>query len=317
MKTMWGSRLHLSVVRQATLIVWFVIVAATPYETYAVFSADLIEGWGAGGLVLWPGGLLSHWLLTKPVLLVLKILTMVALALTALSTRAARTLTLPAFAAVAVLDAVTKAIGGFANHSSTVPLLMFGVCAMFRSVRCLSLPELIRTSDEMPLSDTERRLTAGVITLLALVVTLPYSFIGIERLQVGRTDMFTGTILLQYLSAATRSFEAYPAWFEPAEAQLFLNVGFLVVTLCEASSALILVFEWYRKVWLVVILGFQVSTMFLMNIFFWENAVLVLSLMWWGWTQQTPAVATASAAFDTVGVASHGRYSGSSRVLRL
>jgi len=57
-----------------------------------------------------------------------------------------------------------------------------------------------------------------------------------------------------------------------------LAVGMLVTTIAEILSPVALVNQRFRWVWLAVIAGFHVSTLFLMNIFFWENLILVAVL---------------------------------------
>jgi hypothetical protein len=48
-----------------------------------------------------------------------------------------------------------------------------------------------------------------------------------------------------------------------------------VVTLFEILSPLALVWRRFRWVWLAVIAPFHLTTLFTMNIFFWENLILL------------------------------------------
>jgi hypothetical protein len=60
-----------------------------------------------------------------------------------------------------------------------------------------------------------------------------------------------------------------------------------VTTLFELGSAGVLFSRVFRRVWLVVIVSFHFVTLFAMNIFFWENLLLVLVIFGWGvWTSE-------------------------------
>src|SRR5690606_27023043 len=76
---------------------------------------------------------------------------------------------------------------------------------------------------------------------------------------------------------------SYPPWFEPLALAPALTLGFVVTTLFEASAPLLLVSRVFRMVWLPCMAVFHVMTLFLMNILFWENLVLLGVVFWWGW----------------------------------
>jgi hypothetical protein len=64
-------------------------------------------------------------------------------------------------------------------------------------------------------------------------------------------------------------------------------VGYFVTTLFELDSAGVLFSRAFRLLWLVVIVSFHFVTLFAMNIFFWENLLLVLVIFGWGmWTRE-------------------------------
>jgi hypothetical protein len=58
-----------------------------------------------------------------------------------------------------------------------------------------------------------------------------------------------------------------------------LSAGFAVITLVEILSPFCLLSRTFRRIWLVSMLAFHVLTLLLMQIFFWENVVLILVLM--------------------------------------
>lgn len=116
------------------------------------------------------------------------------------------------------------------------------------------------------------------VALAAVIVVLPYTFVGIQRLTDGGFAMFSDTVLLEYFAAATRSFSAYPEWFNPVHYQVLFNLGFVLTTVLEATSVCLLWSRSFRIVWLAGMAIFHLSTLFLMNVFFWENLLVVLSI---------------------------------------
>jgi len=56
------------------------------------------------------------------------------------------------------------------------------------------------------------------------------------------------------------------------------RVGFVVVTLFEFLTPLCLLSRKFRYVWLIIIIPFHFLTWLLMNIFFWQNLLLMLVL---------------------------------------
>ncbi len=63
----------------------------------------------------------------------------------------------------------------------------------------------------------------------------------------------------------------------------------------EILSPLVLISTWFRRAWLAVILPFHVLTLLSMNIFFWENMILIVVFL----TGLGYVKATASASSQT------------------
>lgn len=122
--------------------------------------------------------------------------------------------------------------------------------------------------------------SAGLLAV-ALVLCFTYSFIGIRRVAFGGIEVFTGDALLT--SLALRSLEYGPFDFDYGLLPLRMpwlafaaKIGFVVVTIFEILSPFVLISRRFRYAWLAVILSFHFATLFTMNIFFWENVVLIL-----------------------------------------
>jgi len=76
-----------------------------------------------------------------------------------------------------------------------------------------------------------------------------------------------------------------------------LKGGYFVTTLFELASVGVLFSRTFGMLWLAVIGSFHFITLFSMNIFFWENLVLIGVLFGWGiWTRSTPTIEQGSLA---------------------
>lgn len=277
----WGGMGHASAIRVAVLAMWALAVAVTPYEAYAVFPSGLFESFGVGRLILGPDWVREYLIASVP-LTVVKWLTVTACLCALILVRYQRGVTLVAFCGVLWLDSVTKGLGSFANHAQIAPLLALGLVAILGHTPFLTVPTRI------PLHAHGDDAHAGTVWLIGMVTVLPYAFIGWHRLLTGGLDMFTGDVLLQYLSAASRGFASYPEWLDVVALRGWLNAGFLMTTALEASAPLLLTMPSYRRPWLLLMGLFHISTIWLMNIFFWENLVLLTVVFWWGWRPTRP-----------------------------
>ena len=115
---------------------------------------------------------------------------------------------------------------------------------------------------------------------LALLLAGAYSLIGINRFAMGGLAIFTGDALP--INLALRTFEYREFGFEwsvlllqYAPFVVLLKAGFFVVTLFEVLTPLALVWRRFRWAWLAVMVPFHLSTLVTMNIFFWENLILL------------------------------------------
>lgn len=272
--------MHASCVRAIVMMVWCLVLVSTPYEQVAVF-ADMSDGFGVGRLVL-SVPMLKQTLFCEDVLRWLRIVTVVT-ALAGLCSRKVAAWALPLmFAAVVSLDSVSKSVGAFANHAQVVPLLVLGCFAVRGQALWLTVPEIVRVCLGRPIRAERSRAaycsSAGVIASVSFVVALPYCYVGLERLCGLGVSLLTDDILLDYLSAASRGFDAYPQWFDARRLGVPLRVGFVLTTAFEICSIALLMSRWFRSVWLAWMAVFHISTLYLMNIVFWENLIIAIAV---------------------------------------
>ena len=280
----WGSLTHASTIRAAVLLTWLVEIVRSPYDIVARLPTEMIEPYGAGHVLLSLEGVRTS-LLTVPGLIALKWISALGCVVCLLRPRAFRCQTAVVFVSVLMLDLIAKAAGGFANHAQAASLFVLFVFVCFEQRPFYSIQRLFEKALAphrvgWPISgrSANHQSYHHIVWLTSLMITLPYTYIGLTRLVQGGWTLFTGNGLLYYLATSSRSFESYPAWFNPVAWWPALLVGFMLITLCEALSALTLVSRRFRLVWLLVMVPFHVATMFLMNILFWQNAVLLLAI---------------------------------------
>lgn len=267
-----GSDRHLAVLRIAAFGLWFGLIATTDTVLYAQFPSTMLDPRGLAHL------LPLETLFGSPALLLgLKVAALVTCALAAFGTRPYPLWAGAAAVLVIVHDTLMKSLGGYANHAQAASLLILVVLAMFPAADALTIGG---RSPKHPATSWMYR--APVLAVGALL-TLTYSFIGARRLFIGGVGIYTDDSLLRWMVGRTLEYGAHDfdltglvlanRWVIP-----LLTVGMFVVTIFEVLSPLALRFPRFRRVWLVMIIGFHFFTLFTMNIFFWENIILLVLL---------------------------------------
>jgi hypothetical protein len=145
-------------------------------------------------------------------------------------------------------------------------------------------------------SKVEPAVFSATLQLATFCFLLTYSFIGVQRLLTSGVTVFTDDSMVWHIASNSgrngafqftlgyRLLEALP------QARPLLGAGFLVATVFEALAPLAFYFRKFRIAFLVFMLAFHASNLFLMNIEFFLN-VLVLLLLLVDWK---PWVATRS-----------------------
>jgi hypothetical protein len=112
-------------------------------------------------------------------------------------------------------------------------------------------------------------------------VVIPYTFIGVNRFLEGGWSVFAGDAIVRNIALTSQMYSQYGFTLlanvgEQPVLLAVLKAGFLLTTMFEALSPLILLSRVFLGAWLVVMAMFHVSTLFAMNIFFWENLLLAI-----------------------------------------
>lgn len=263
----------LGVLRFFVFGLWFLKVLFTPMGRYAALPFELFEPWGVFRLL--PMGFYTT-LMEPGALLVFKVLLLLLLGLAAIGARPFMLVAIPASILVLFFDAIMKGFNGFINHAqfgllyAALLLSIFPACAD-------------RFSVFGPLKSRDRPTHEHALPymLTVLILCLAYALVGGRRFAAGGLEVFTGEAIAVYLAVQSVNYSPYGFDLGLLAGKsifftMFFQAGFFVTTIFELLSPLVLVWKWFRALWLLVIIPFHVMTLFTMNIFFWENMLLSL-----------------------------------------
>jgi hypothetical protein len=248
-------------VRGVVFGLWFVLVAATPLPGLLELPPGVFQPPGLMGLVPDPFWAIfaSGWGLA-----VFRIgLSGLLLAIVVLP-RPHRCLLLLAAAGLLLFEGFLSSWGSFVHHGR------FG----------LLYTAIVLSLAPSPSPDAGRRTVGATLQLGALLLGVAYALIGLHRFFLGGMGIFVNDALPTYM--LVRTFE--PGGFEfqlsyrLLEAQALvpvLKAGFLAATMAEVASPAAVFHPRLRRAWLAVIVPFHFVTLFTMNIFFWENLILI------------------------------------------
>ena len=228
-------------------------------------------------------------ILSGPFLWTMKILLLLTLPLLILGVRPFSRIAIPVCIALTLYQGLTRSYGKI-NHGELAMLYAAYVLAISPCVDALSVMK--------PRNPSTKSRYAAALFAMAAVLCLTYTFVGVRRFAVGGLEVFLDESILSYV--AHRSAEPGPFGLNfglmvlehPLMSKL-LEVSFFVLTAFEALSMLALFNRWFRWCWVVVMLGFHVSTIITMQISFSANMVLIVLLL-------TPATPYASTRIHTM-----------------
>lgn|GEM_PF-187232 len=267
-----------------------------------VLSVDLPTLASLPGEIYKPVGVLkllpdfAHWLRGAAMhLAVIRWVTALVVVAAMLGLKPYRPLAILAMALMFLFDMIYKGHGSYINHAHFGMLYVGSLLAIFPSADAYAM-------QGPPKQDRPREHYVFAATLIGFIFVLPYVVIGVHRLAVG-PHVFLQDHIIAWLveQSVTQSYYGFDfsSWLLNYPLLGWLcKAGFIVVTAFEILSPFILINKWFRRVWIAVIVPFHLSTLFAMNIFFWQNVVLVLMLFpMWSYRLAMPATAQAPIVF--------------------
>ncbi len=263
----------LGVLRILVYGIWLFHFLMSSPRTAASLPAGLFQC--SGILCLIPEGVWDI-ILTVEGLTALKWFGIAAIAAAALGVRPFPLVAAPAFLAILLYDGTAKGFGGFVNHAQFGPLYAALLLVLFPAADGLSI------MGRRPRGHTPRLYGAPLLGA-AVVLSVAYCFVGTRRLLAGGLEIFTGEALRNWIVARTVEgsnfgFELGLTLVESDLNYFGMRIGFAVVTLFEILTPLAIFSPLFRWVWLAVMVPFHVVTLLTMNIFFWENLLLIAVL---------------------------------------
>lgn len=260
---------HLGILRIAVFGMWFGILLGLDTAAFSDLPRGLID------LHLLTGPL--RFLASAPgLLMAVKVAALAGCVLTVLGVRPYEAIAGVTSLLILTLDGLMKSVGSYANHAQSLILVLALLLVFFPAADALGIrkPRILNRSPW---------LYRAPLMVAATITASTYAFIGARRLFVGGIAIYTDESILRWVVARTLEEGAHDVsigltvldhmWIVPV-----LSVGMLVTTIFEILSPVALVRSRFRWAWLAVITGFHLFTLVLMNIFFWENLVLLAIL---------------------------------------
>lgn len=264
---------HLAVLRIVVFSVWLILIATTDTSIYPLLPEGLSNPGGVGDLLGLPLVLRSPALVQG-----LWIAAMIGCALCAVGARPYGPIASITALLVLYHDALMKSFGSYTNHAQVVPLLLVLLLPLFPAADAFSVSRRRR-----PATLAAPWLYRTPLVAAAAILCLTYSFIGARRLFLGAVGIYTDESMLRWIVARTLEYGAHDVslglsvphmkWLWP-----LLGVGLLITTVFEVLSPVALRASRFRFLWVAVIALFHLSTLVLMDIFFWENLILLAVL---------------------------------------
>jgi predicted DCC family thiol-disulfide oxidoreductase YuxK len=269
-----GTAATLGIMRIVVFGLCFVYVLGVPYTQLAILPATLHNPTAVFSL------LPSTWqafLISQPGLSTVKPLLLICLICSVVGLRPFRLWALASVVLLLVFDMVYKGYAYFFWHGQFALIY----CAVILAISpCVDAYRI--SAARSPAIGRDAAYKAAPL-LIGLAMTACYALLGIRRIVEGNVAIYFDDTLLNY--TAVRAFEPaffnFQAGFWPLASPtlaVLLKVGFAIVTVFEAIAPLAVVSARFRFIWLWIMVLFHISTLFTMNIFFWENTVLLLLL---------------------------------------
>jgi hypothetical protein len=259
----------LTLVRRLVFATWFLRVALKPLDQLALIPDSLFQPVGIMALVPGP---LEHLLHNAAFLYALKALTLLAIALV-IAGVALR----PAMVAASVLTTIFACMWrGFAGHIDHESILIL-FAGYILTLCALADARADRLGEPSPPGGPTR---AGIpLTAILIMLCLVYTMVAVFRTVRGTPGVYTsGSLTFWALRNAYETAE--PAWgwgkyvLQYPWLGHMLNGGFPFITLFEITAFMALFSRWYRYAFLAVMVPFHIVSLFVLDVFFWENMVL-------------------------------------------
>ena len=256
---------------------WFVKLALDPLPQLAALPASIYN----------PVGFLSPLpkavtllMLSGPFLWGLKWLALLAVGLVLLG-RLRQPAALVACPLLTLQMGIARGFAGHIHHPEMVLLM-----AVYWLALCPVMDRLAArpSRGHRPSPNVHAGLSSVPIVGILLSLCCAYACVGVTRLVHGGLEVFTSDSMTFWaLRNAYHVFQPTWGWgklvLEQPWLRVLLNAGFPVVTVFEVLAPLCLFSRWFRRLFLLVIGSFHLVSWFVLDVFFWENLLLLTLLL--------------------------------------
>lgn len=262
----------LGFVRACVFLIWLVKIIPDPFSFLAELPFSIFKP--SGVLRLVPTGV-WQWFLDANVLSAFKVVLVLSLVLAMIGAKPYRLIAVISAILLTVHQGLVRSFT-FVNHQELAIHFCVFVLAFFPAADGFSWPK--RTQASSP-----PQTYAGALVTMTLLLVLPYCAIGAYRLAHSAPTIFLDDSLpywLGSLSGLDADGWSLGMWALRHPMLVFiLKLGFPVITCFELLAPLCLISSRFLKLWLAVMIPFHFLSWFLLNIFFWENLLLIALLM--------------------------------------
>lgn len=267
-----ASPTTLGVVRAAVFLMWLVVVVPDPLSIYADLPATMFQPVGIFRAL--PRTVWLHFL-EPGVLGAFKAALVVVVVLAAIGVRPYRPIALLAAGLLTIHQGLVRGFT-FASHEELSLLVVTYLLVVFPSADGFAWPRRRSPSADQGVYAT------GLFSM-ALLLLVPYCGIAAHRLAVGAPDVFTDDTVRSWLASLDsldRDASGLGLWLLGHPSLItVLTAGFIITTIFELLAPLCLILPRFRRVWMVVIVSFHIVNWFTLNLFFWQNILLILFLL--------------------------------------
>lgn len=270
----------LGMVRVIVFALWLAKIVPDTFSFLAEMPRSIFKPVGILRLV--PDGMWD-WILTADGLSTIKWLLVLSLLYAALGLRPYRITAIASAVLLTIHQGIERSFT-FVNHQELPALFCVYVLAMAPAADgfALSKPTHLRTSQAY----------AAAMMTMAFALVLPYASIAAFRFVHSAPEIFLGDSLRYWfvsLSGLDPDGWHFGEWIvRRSRLMMIAKAGFFITTCCELLSPFCLVSARFRLVWFAVLVPFHILSLFLLNIFFWENILLSLLLLT-PWYEKLPA----------------------------
>jgi predicted DCC family thiol-disulfide oxidoreductase YuxK len=261
----------LGFVRVVVFSLWLGIVATDPFYELAALPPEIFDAYGLMQLI--PEAV-QGWILTPAFLHAFKWVLSLGLVFCVLSGRPYLVVAVATVLMLTFHQGLVRGFG-FINHKELGLLYVAYVLALFPAHQGFTWLKTDRALEARPAPVAALALQSMTVVLLLL-----YTFIAVYRIAQGSPAIFlNGTMTFHLAEAALRTGDygmefAQSVLHQPLLLQL-ANAGYAISTWMEVLALLCLVSRKFRIAWIAFMVVFHVSTLVFMNIWFWQNVLLI------------------------------------------